>query len=367
MSFRRLHLSFTERRRRRLAKKVDQLDRLESRTTITEPLSFTGLALSATGVLARLGFMYPDGANHALNALARAKDAAKNAGGSVAKPYTLPAKLLKSIDALAVGQIAGAGDSSAAGASGTSAHPSSSEAPTDWLTLTPKMTAGQARFRRNLKALASREASRRRAGPGTARRLRRFAGQLSRGTRCNHPAQAAPVNRRCRFFGTRRRLGRFAGRRCRRQRRQRKHRNRAGRHSCRPLQAVSTIHAGAGAASGQNNPGGGGGTFTAAADPAPDVIRRRYVASRLDPRPGDRQFLTRDPGRLRAVPALRARQSGRGRALPGRRAARHPQRLDGPDRAGSGGNRLVVQLGHHRHAHHVRVRHQHGPAQLPVG
>ena len=42
-----LALSFTEARRRRLAKKVDRLDRLESRTTITEPISFTGLALSA--------------------------------------------------------------------------------------------------------------------------------------------------------------------------------------------------------------------------------------------------------------------------------------------------------------------------------
>ena len=47
MNFRRLHLSFTEYRRRRLAKKVDRLDRLESRTTITEPISFTGMALSA--------------------------------------------------------------------------------------------------------------------------------------------------------------------------------------------------------------------------------------------------------------------------------------------------------------------------------
>ena len=39
-------LSFTERRRRRLAKQMDRLDRLESRTTITEPVSFTGLALA---------------------------------------------------------------------------------------------------------------------------------------------------------------------------------------------------------------------------------------------------------------------------------------------------------------------------------
>jgi RHS repeat-associated protein len=137
----RLHLSFTERRHRKLAKKVDQLDKLESRTTITEPLSFTGLALSSISGLLRFGFMYPDGSNHALNALSRAKDAAEKSGVSSPKPYTLPAKLLKSIDALAVGQIAGTGGTSTAGASGTSAHPSSSDASTDWLTLTPKMTA----------------------------------------------------------------------------------------------------------------------------------------------------------------------------------------------------------------------------------
>jgi hypothetical protein len=34
-------LSFTERRQRRLAKKVDRIDRLESTTTITELISIT--------------------------------------------------------------------------------------------------------------------------------------------------------------------------------------------------------------------------------------------------------------------------------------------------------------------------------------
>ena len=79
MSFRRLHLSFTERRRRRLAKKVDQLDRLE----ITEHHHRTHQFHRAwriacdSGVLARLGIMYPDGANHAPSGLTRAEDAAK--------------------------------------------------------------------------------------------------------------------------------------------------------------------------------------------------------------------------------------------------------------------------------------------------
>ena len=114
----RLHLSFTERRRRRLAKKVDQLDRLEPRTAVAEPLSFTGLAIASIRGMLQLHFMYPDGANHALNALAHSKDSAKKAASPTAKPYALPSKLLKSIDALSVGQIAGTMGSNVDGVSG---------------------------------------------------------------------------------------------------------------------------------------------------------------------------------------------------------------------------------------------------------
>ena len=65
MSFPRLRLGFTEYRRRLLATKVDRLDRLESRTTITEPISFTGLALSAIRGMMQLGFMYPNAVSNA--------------------------------------------------------------------------------------------------------------------------------------------------------------------------------------------------------------------------------------------------------------------------------------------------------------
>ena len=64
----RLHVSYTEGRRRRLARKTDQLDRLESRTAVAEPLSFTGLALASIRGMLQLGFMYPDRANHASDA-----------------------------------------------------------------------------------------------------------------------------------------------------------------------------------------------------------------------------------------------------------------------------------------------------------
>jgi hypothetical protein len=77
MSLFRLHLSFTERRRRKLARKVDHLDRLESRNTITEPISFTGLSISALRSMVQLGIMHPYGASNAPSTLARARDAQK--------------------------------------------------------------------------------------------------------------------------------------------------------------------------------------------------------------------------------------------------------------------------------------------------
>ena len=48
----RFRLSFTERRRRKLALRVDRLDQLEIRNTITEPISLTALSLGIpTGLL----------------------------------------------------------------------------------------------------------------------------------------------------------------------------------------------------------------------------------------------------------------------------------------------------------------------------
>ena len=64
-------MSFSERRRRMLARKVDRLDRLETRSTITEPISIVGLSVSALGGAARLGIIYPNGASNAPNGLMR--------------------------------------------------------------------------------------------------------------------------------------------------------------------------------------------------------------------------------------------------------------------------------------------------------
>ena len=64
-------LSFTEKRRARLGLKVDRLDQLETRNTITEPISLLGLSLSALRGLAQIGLMDPNDASNALSGLAR--------------------------------------------------------------------------------------------------------------------------------------------------------------------------------------------------------------------------------------------------------------------------------------------------------
>ncbi len=70
-------LSFTERRRARLALKFARMDRLETRNTITEPISVTGLALSSMRGLVQLGIMQADGGNSGLLALTQAAHQAK--------------------------------------------------------------------------------------------------------------------------------------------------------------------------------------------------------------------------------------------------------------------------------------------------
>ena len=81
-------LSFTERRRARLAMKWDRLERLESKQTITEPISVAGLSISAFRGLAQLGIMQADGGNGALLAQARATQQARQT--QIRTPHSAP-------------------------------------------------------------------------------------------------------------------------------------------------------------------------------------------------------------------------------------------------------------------------------------
>jgi hypothetical protein len=66
-------LGFTSRRRAFLAKKVDRLDRLETRNTMTEPISAVGLLTGSLRGLVQLGLMQPNGASNTPNLLALAE------------------------------------------------------------------------------------------------------------------------------------------------------------------------------------------------------------------------------------------------------------------------------------------------------
>ena len=92
----RRRLSFTERRRRALALKSAHLDKLETRNTITEPISVAGLSVTAFRGLAQMGIMTADGGNGEALRLAlaahRAKEAQSHGGhpAAVSRPGAPP-------------------------------------------------------------------------------------------------------------------------------------------------------------------------------------------------------------------------------------------------------------------------------------
>jgi hypothetical protein len=75
----RRRLSFTERRRRALALKSARLDKLETRNTITEPISVFALTSTALRGLAQMGIMAADGGNGDALLLAQATREAREA------------------------------------------------------------------------------------------------------------------------------------------------------------------------------------------------------------------------------------------------------------------------------------------------
>src|ERR1017187_3325354 len=133
--------SFTENRRRRLAKKVD-LDRLDTRNTITEPISVTSLAFTALRGAARLGFILPNQASNALSGLVLPADVAKQVGRTATNPIVFRGNLLKPIPDIGADPGAGAAGGSSTAASGT-AKRVANDASNDWLDLntTPAASA----------------------------------------------------------------------------------------------------------------------------------------------------------------------------------------------------------------------------------
>jgi hypothetical protein len=131
--------SFTERRRARLAMKGDRLDCLETRNTITEPVSVTGLSITALRGLALIGVM---GTDDALSAATGATQKARE-NAAPSPPNRLRAPLLGNFVPTTISlphhnPFVAAGGSSIGqpGAANSATRPASSD-DGDWLTLNP--------------------------------------------------------------------------------------------------------------------------------------------------------------------------------------------------------------------------------------
>jgi hypothetical protein len=131
-------LSFTEKRRRKLAVKTAHLDRLETRNTITEPISFTGLSLSALRGLAQMGIVSPDGGTGAALGLAQAAERARGAQGHVRRILAAPPRDVLAIGpgALARRSVGAAGGAAAVAPAKTVRQMAKQGLPNDWLAQT---------------------------------------------------------------------------------------------------------------------------------------------------------------------------------------------------------------------------------------
>jgi RHS repeat-associated protein len=138
--------SFTEKRRMRLRKAVDRVEKLETRNTITEPVSVTALSIGALRGLYQLGLVEVHGGGEALKTLEIARQAARQQGSRTATPAMLP--LPKTSAFLPISVCPQANHSAAADgaykpeapASGPASDPgdvSASDPTSDWLNISP--------------------------------------------------------------------------------------------------------------------------------------------------------------------------------------------------------------------------------------
>ncbi len=128
-----MNFSYTEGRRRRLARKVDRLERLETRNTITEPISVMSLAVTAMRGAERLGFILPNQASNALSGLVRPADVARQVGRPAKNPIIVSRDLLKPIPE--IGAVGGAGGGNASSAASGTAKSPAKHTSNDWLDL----------------------------------------------------------------------------------------------------------------------------------------------------------------------------------------------------------------------------------------
>ena len=130
-------ISFTEKRRRKLARK-SSLERLELRNTMTEPISVAALSVSAMRGLAQMGIMSADGGNGAALRIAQAAQQAKEAQGQARRTLAAPQRDSIAIASASLSRRPAGGSGGAAAvplASGMRATPKQG-LPDDWLAQT---------------------------------------------------------------------------------------------------------------------------------------------------------------------------------------------------------------------------------------
>ena len=131
-------LSFTENRRRRLAKQPDQF-RLEPRTTITEPISLTGLAIAWMRGGVQLGLISPFMATNAPSPISRDVQKANPAQNPVRPAFPPRRNLLAPIVGAHPVVSSAGGSNDAIIPASMAASPGTSG---DWLSLTGPATDG---------------------------------------------------------------------------------------------------------------------------------------------------------------------------------------------------------------------------------
>jgi len=132
-----LRLTYTERRRARMARKFDRLDLLENRTTITEPISLTALSLGGWMAWMQAAAMPARGAGTA-SPIAVAQEAT---GKVRVPPITgTPALAISIVPSTTGGQTAGRSTTSGDLAAECVSPKASHAATGDWLTLMPRDT-----------------------------------------------------------------------------------------------------------------------------------------------------------------------------------------------------------------------------------
>ncbi len=128
-------LSFTEDRRRKLRRQMELL-RLESRTTITEPISLTGLALSWMRGVSQLGLISPFMGSNALSGLGRQVPKANQARDPVKPAFAPRRNLLAPILSVHASESSAGGGGGAFDGTDPALSTASQGTLNDWLSLT---------------------------------------------------------------------------------------------------------------------------------------------------------------------------------------------------------------------------------------